>query len=118
MNDITSIILGVFTIVSIAITVFVIPYLKSKKSVAEWEAFMEKARVVTNWIVTAVKAAEMFIAGSGLGSEKNKYVLDYVKDLCEKNGITFDATAVSAEIEEIGQDIGLWGETKDETTTE
>ena len=75
---------------------------------------MAKAKQVTSWVTTAIKAAEIFFAGTGLGGEKNIYVLDFVKSLCEKYNITFDAEAVKAEIEEVGQDLGLWEAKKTE----
>lgn len=115
MSDITWIISGVFTVAVTVITVFVIPFLKTKKSAEEWSEIVSKAKTVAGWIETAVKAAEVFFKGTGLGSEKNNYVLNFIKTLCEKYGITFDAEEVSAKIEEVGQNLGLWGEVKDET---
>ena len=41
-------------------------------------------------------------------------MLDFVKSLCEKYNITFDAETVKAEIEEVGQDLGLWEAKKTE----
>jgi hypothetical protein len=116
--NITWIIVGVLSVVSVVITYFVIPYLKSKKTTEEWVQIVEKANLVTKWIITAVNAAEMFFKGVGLGAEKNSYVLAFVKTLCEKFGMTFDEDVVSAEIEEVGQDLGLWGVAKNETDPE
>lgn len=117
MNDITWIILAVFTIATTVITVFVVPLLKSKKSAEEWNEIVSKAKMVAGWVETAIKAAEIFFKGTGLGSEKNGYVLSFVKTLCEKYGITFETEEVAAKIEEVGQNLGLWGEVKDETDT-
>ena len=116
MSDITYIVLGVLTALSTAVVVFVIPWLKSKKTAEEWAVIISKIKQVTSWVVTGVKAAEVFFKALNSGEEKKSYVLDFVKKLCEKAGITFDEDAVSAEIEEVGQDLGLWG--KDETKSE
>lgn len=118
MNNITWIILGIMSVASVVITYFIIPYLKSKKTTEEWNQIVEKAKLVTKWITTAVNAAEIFFKGVGLGAEKNSYVLAFVRMLCEKVGITFDEEVVAAEIEEVGQDLGLWGAYKDETQPE
>ena len=108
MNDITWIILGVLTALTVIAIKLVIPYIKSKTSAEDWAVLVSKAKQVTSWVTTAIKAAEIFFAGTGLGGEKNLYVLEFVRSLCEKYNITFDADAVKAEIEEIGQDLGLW----------
>ena len=113
MNDITYIILGVLTVLSTVMAVFIIPWIKSKKTAEDWAVIMSKIKQVTSWVITGVKAAEVFFKTINAGTEKKSYVLDFVKNLCEKSGITFDEDAVSAEIEEVGQDLGLWG--KDET---
>lgn len=109
MNDITWIILSVITILLTIVTSFVIPYLKSKQSSAEWSETVSKAETVVGWVTTAVKAAEIFFKGTGLGSEKNSYVLSFVRTLCETYNITFNSDEVAAKIEEVGQDLGLWG---------
>lgn len=114
MNDITWIILGVLAALAVIATKLVIPYIKSKTIAEDWAVLVAKTKQVTSWVTTAIKAAEIFFAGTGLGGEKNLYVLDFVKSLCEKYNITFDAETVKAEIEEIGQDLGLWEAKKTE----
>lgn len=114
MNDITWIILGVLAALTVIATKLVIPYVKSKTSLADWNILVSKTKQVTTWITTAIKAAEMFFAGTGLGTEKNLYVLTFVKALCEKFNVTFDENIVKAEIEEVGQDLGLWEAKKTE----
>ena len=47
MNDITWILVGIIAVVSVIITYFVIPYLKSKKTTEEWAQIVEKAKTVT-----------------------------------------------------------------------
>lgn len=114
MNDITWIILGVLSVLTVLATKLVLPYIKSKTSAADWAILVSKAKQVTSWITTAIKAAEVLFVGTGLGGQKNSYVLEFVRSLCEKYNVTFDADAVKAEVEEIGQDIGLWGAEKTE----
>ncbi len=118
MNDITWVLLGIIALVSVVITYFVIPYLKSKKTTEEWVQIVEKAKTVTKWITTAIQAAEVFFKGIGLGGEKHAWVLAFVRTMCERFGITFDEDIVTAEIEEVGQDLGLWGVYKDEAKPE
>lgn len=114
MNDITWVILGVLAVLTVLATKLVIPYIKSKTSAADWAILVSKAKQVTSWITTAIKAAEILFAGTGLGGQKNSYVLDFVQNLCEQYNVTFDVDTVKAEVEEIGQDIGLWGTKKTE----
>ena len=114
MNDITWIILGVLATLTVISTKLILPYIKSKTNAADWAILVAKAKQVTSWITTAIKAAEVFFVGTGLGSNKNAYVLEFVKSLCEKYNITFDTETVKAEIEEVGQDLGLWEAKKTE----
>ena len=116
--DITWIILGIIAVILSVGLKLVVPYWKSKKTAEEWAVIVEKTATITKWIITGVKAAEMFFAGSGLGEQKNGYVLAFVKSLCEKVGMTFNEDAVAAEIEEVGQDLGLWGVDKNEVKSE
>ena len=118
LHDITWIILAVLAVVAVIVTKFLVPYLKSKMTTEQWKQLVEKTALITKWVTTAVNAAEIFFKGIGLGADKNSYVLAFVRTLCEKFGITFDEEVVKAEIEEVGQDLGLWGVAKDETTPE
>jgi len=116
--DITKVVVAVIGLLSVIVTYVVVPLIKAKKTTEEWNQIVEKTALITKWIVTGVNAAEMFFKVAGSGEEKNSYVLDFVEKKCEELGITFDVDAVKAEIEEVGQDLGLWGVTKDEAKSE
>lgn len=110
MTDITWIICGTIVVLTTAITFIVIPLIKSKVSVDEWNLIYGKIQNVKDWVYTAVQAAEVFFKGVGLGNEKNTWVLEFVKNRCEKYNITFDVDLVKAEIENAGIKLHLWGE--------
>ena len=66
--------------IAVAILVFVaVPFIRSKTTEAQF-ARLKK------WVDIAVTAAEQTIKGSGKGSEKKAYVLEWLK----LNGIKFD----------------------------
>lgn len=90
MFDITEIILGAITIITALITVFLIPYLKTKLDEA-------KRKRIKEYVDVAVKAAEQLfpsIDGEKMGKEK----LNYVANLLETKGITFDVNNVTDSI--------------------
>lgn len=90
MFDITEIISGVITIITALITVFLIPYLKTKLDEA-------KRKRIKEYIDVAVLAAEKLfpsIDGEKMGKEK----LNYVANLLETKGITFDVDDVTDSI--------------------
>lgn len=90
MFDITEIISGVVTIITALITVFLIPYLKTKLDEA-------KRKRIKEYVDVAVKAAEQLfpsIDGEKMGKEK----LNYVANLLETKGITFDVNNVTDSI--------------------
>lgn len=70
--DITSIVEAVLALIGAVITVFVIPWLKSKTDAAK----LEKIKM---WVTVAVEAAEQLYVGSGRGAEKKAYVLEFLK---------------------------------------
>ena len=70
--DITSIVEAVLALIGAIITVFVIPWLKSKTHAAQ----LEKIKM---WVTVAVEAAEQIYVGSGRGAEKKAYVLEFLK---------------------------------------
>lgn len=88
MIDITPIIEAVFALISVVITVIVIPYIKSKTTAAEQQE-------INAWVKIAVAAAEQIYKGSGRGDEKKQYVLNWLKE----HGITVDEGAIDALIE-------------------
>lgn len=50
-----------------------VPYIKSKMSI-------ERRQSLLFWAKLAVQAAEQLIKGSGLGSDKKSYVLDFLRE--------------------------------------
>lgn len=90
MFDVTEIISGVITIITALITVFLIPYLKTKLDEA-------KRKRIKEYVDVAVKAAEQLfpsIDGEKMGIEK----LNYVAKLLEAKGITFNVEDVTDDI--------------------
>lgn len=72
--DITNIIEAIITLLFAIITTFVIPYIKKKTT-------NEQLDEILKWVKIAVQAAEMIYAGSGRGSEKKQYVIDYLASM-------------------------------------
>jgi len=116
--DITKIIISVIGLLSVIVTYVIVPMIKAKKTTEEVTQLAEKTALITKWVITAVNAAEMFFKAAGSGEEKNSYVLDFIEKKCEDLNVTFNADEVSAEIEEIGQNLGLWSVKKDEIKPE
>lgn len=88
--DITPIMQAVIALVSAVITVFLIPYIKTKLNEAQRKRIKE-------YIDTAVMAAEKLfpsVNGEKLGEEKLQYVADYLKS----KGIEFDVGDVYDDI--------------------
>lgn len=75
----------IITVATIAVTIFLVPWLKEKLSA-------ERAQQLEDLIWKAVQAAEQLF-GAGNGAEKKAYVVEYL----ENAGI--DAAAVDTEIE-------------------
>lgn len=88
MKDITPLIDTIFTLIALAVTIFVIPYFRSKTNAQQQEE-------VNAWVRIAVDAAEQIYRGSGRGAEKKAYVLAFL----EEHGITMDSEKVNALIE-------------------
>ena len=89
-TDITPIVEAVIALASAVITVFLIPYLKTKLTEAQRKRIKE-------YIDTAVMAAEKLfptVDGEKLGEEKLQYVADYLKS----KGIEFDVGDVYDDI--------------------
>lgn len=72
MIDLTPILQGAIGIISALITVFLLPYIKSKIS-TEKQAEMEE------WVSIAVTAAEQIYNGPGRGEEKKAYVISFLE---------------------------------------
>ena len=86
--DITPILEAVVSLIAVIITVIIIPYIKSKTTVAQQQE-------ISAWVKIAVSAAEQIYKGVGRGEEKKEYVLNW---LAEK-GIKIDADELDAMIE-------------------
>lgn len=71
MVDLTQIIVAVLTLVFSLVSVFLIPYLKTKVSA-------EQFANIQMWVNIAVQAAEMLYVGTGRGEEKKKYVVEFL----------------------------------------
>jgi len=78
MTDITPIILSIIALLLAVLVVFVIPFLKKKMGVDDFNKLY-------SIVVIAVKAAEQIFKVShpdgGAGAEKKQYVLRYLEDL-------------------------------------
>ena len=88
MIDITPIINAVIALIAAIITVFLIPWIKSKVEA-------EKLSKITSWVRIAVDAAEQIYKESGMGEQKKQYVLDFL----EGKGFTIDPNSIDAMIE-------------------
>lgn len=71
MVDLTQIIVAILTLAISLVSVFLIPYLKTKVS-------SEQLETIKFWVNIAVEAAEMIYVGSGRGEEKKAYVVEFL----------------------------------------
>jgi hypothetical protein len=72
MVDLTQVVLAIITLAVSLITVFLIPYLKSKVGA-------ENLDTIRFWVNIAVEAAEMIYVGTGRGQEKKEYVTRFLQ---------------------------------------
>lgn len=86
--DITEFVGAVLTLIGIAITTFLIPYIKTKTN-------KEEQQMLSVLVQTAVQAAEQIFVGTGLGQKKKEWVLEYLTN----HGIKINIDSVSAEID-------------------
>lgn len=99
--DITPIIETVIALITTVITVLVIPWIKSKVSASKWDNLQA-------WAEAGVNAAEAIFIGSKLGKDKRKYVEEYLKEKCEKNGYTFYETDIRIALENAWRNVTAW----------
>ena len=78
----------VLAMVAASITYFVIPFLRSKTTAAEREAVLKLVQI-------AVAAAEQVFTGSGRGTEKKAFVMEWL----EQRNITLDYKVLDTMIE-------------------
>ena len=71
--DITYILEIVVTLITMVLTVFLAPYIKSRFDAARLEKIMR-------WVEIAVQAAEMIYRESGMGAKKKEYVLNFLNE--------------------------------------
>lgn len=86
--DITPVIQAIIVLISTVITVFVIPWVKSKYTQAQLEN-------VKAWVKIAVQAAEMIFPEEKQGELKKKYVIDFLSE----HNMHFDEKVINNLIE-------------------
>ena len=88
MKDYTLLFEGVLTILFALVTMYVIPWIKTKVSA-------EELTEIIKWVKIAVQAAEMIYKESGMGEEKKAYVKTFLED----EGIKYDERQIDSMIE-------------------
>ena len=86
--DLTSIANAVIALIAAIITAFVIPWIKSRMTAAQFEK-------IKMWVTVAVEAAEQLYTGSGRGAEKKAYVVEFLNG----KGFKIDAATLDNLIE-------------------
>ena len=98
MIDITPIVNAVIALLAAGVSVFLIPWIKSKTTDAQRKELLE-------WVKIGVAAAEQLYAGQGRGEEKKQYVLDFLK----QKGFKVDEESVVNAIEAIVKQLNTEG---------
>ena len=98
MIDITPIVNAVIALLAAGVSVFLIPWIKSKTTDAQRKELLE-------WVKIAVAAAEQLYNGQGRGEEKKQYVLDFLK----QKGFKVDEESVVNAIEAIVKQLNTEG---------
>jgi uncharacterized membrane protein YhiD involved in acid resistance len=88
---------AVISIVSVLITVYLIPWLKKKIGEQNYSTIIQ-------YITLAVNAAEQLYT-EDQWAEKKKYVENYASDICQKAGIAVTAEQLDAMIEGIVHEV-------------
>lgn len=70
--DITPVVNAVIALAATVVSVFLIPWIKSKTTEAQ-------RKELTAWVKIGVAAAEQIYVGQGRGDEKKQYVLEFLK---------------------------------------
>lgn len=86
--DITPIANAAIALIAAVVSVYLIPWIKSKTTNEQRKQFVA-------WVKIAVSAAEQVYNGPGRGEEKKRYVIDFLKS----QGVEFDEASVSNAIE-------------------
>lgn len=90
--DVTQIIVAFIGVLGTIITVYIIPYFKSKTNNTQWNNILA-------WTKAGVQCAEIIYAGVGRGAEKKAYVEKYITDMCNQAGIKINVDTVEVAIE-------------------
>lgn len=98
MIDITPVINAVIALLAAGVSVFLIPWIKSKTTDAQRKELLE-------WVKIGVAAAEQLYKGQGRGEEKKQYVLDFLK----QKGFKVDEESVVNAIEAIVKQLNTEG---------
>lgn len=88
MKDYTLLFEGVLTILFALVTMYVIPWIKTKVSA-------EELAEIIKWVKIAVQAAEEIYKESGMGEAKKAYVKTFLED----KGIRYDERQIDSLIE-------------------
>lgn len=97
--NITQILLGVIVLIGAAISLFVLPYVKTHMTA-------EQISILTGIAQTVVYAAEK-IFGAKMGADKLAYALNLAKTLLAKKNLSFDEEVIRAAIEAQVQQLSL-----------
>lgn len=88
MKDYTLLFEGILTVLFALITLYVVPWIKTKLSAEDLNEIMK-------WVKIAVQAAEMIYKESGMGKAKKAYVIEYLNNI----GVKYDADKIDGMIE-------------------
>ena len=88
MKDYTMLFEGILTVLFALVTLYIIPWIKSKVTA-------EELADIIKWVKIAVQAAEMIYKESGMGKAKKDYVLTFLAD----KGIKYDERQIDSLIE-------------------
>lgn len=86
--DITPIFEAVITLFAAVVMYVLVPYIRNKTTT-------EQQKKINLFVKVAVEAAEQIYVGTGRGSEKKKYVVNFLND----RGIVIDEAVLDAMIE-------------------
>ena len=98
--DLTQIVIALIGVLGTIITTYLIPYFKSKTTIAQ------RANI-DGWAKAAVQCAEILYKGTGKGEEKRIYVEKYINDMCDKANIKIDINSVRIALENAWKSLGL-----------
>lgn len=88
--NLTPLVQALVALVSVVITVYLIPCIKANTTEKEQAA-------INQWVVIAVLAAEQIYKGSGMGEEKKQYVVDFLME----HNLTIDMDELNNMIESV-----------------